>query len=683
MRARPLLMAATVAAAMAISAAGAAFIPRTAVDGAAIDAAAALRTFLSPAPERRSAAALILLDEKSLASERLAGTPRALMAPVWAETAELALASGARSIGYDFVFAFDAADLKIGGETPLARYDDDFLRLLRKEGRAGRLVIGRSAALPARPRFALMAGPKGQGNVEIEADPDGVVRRIRDAFRTSDGGLSPTLLGSLTGRAEGEEVSIIPPAPLDALPAIGLSDLLDCRDAGGAGLEDFFRGRVILVGGALPGEDRFRTADRFMGPASPPVGPCGAAAPVTRGQGGDIPGVYLHAAAADARISGWAPAPAPKALIGAVAAIAAALAALAGLFFAPGWAAGAAIAIALAGIAGSAAALEIGMQAPAARPGGSAALGFAFGWATRLLMLDRRTRALRASFSRYLAPALVDRIVAQDRPPDLAGETREVAIMFADLSGFTALTERARVAGEEKLLTATLNAYLAIITGEVERTGGYVDKFIGDAVMAIWGAPTERAAPGLDAVRAAASIRDAVAARAAEDRARGLPNFAVKVGVHCGPAIVGNVGTETRMNYTAIGDTVNIAARLEGLSAGFGSRIALGEPAARAAAAEFAMLEIASIRVKGKSEPVGVFAPFPRRAEAGFGPYAAALSLYRAGRFAEAEAAFRSVAAAGGPEAAIAEAMAGHAADAAVGPPPEPGWDGAVTMRTK
>ncbi|MFN3262337.1 MAG: adenylate/guanylate cyclase domain-containing protein [Pikeienuella sp.] len=670
----------------------AALAPPAALDGAAGDGAAALRALAAPGGFETPHVALVLLDETSVADPRLESTPRALMSPVWATLAETALASGAVSVGFDFIFAFDAAAFRIGEEAPLARHDDAFLQLLRREGRAGRLAIGRSAALAPARRFALMAGGASLAHVDIETEPDGVVRRVRTAFLTVEGGLAPTLSGALTGAAAAPQtLNIIPPAPLDSLPAARLADVLACAEepGGAAALSAFFGGRVVLVGGALPGEDRFRAPDRFfpVQEAAPEAegGPCALAPPPVRGPGGDLPGVFLHAAAADAVLSGWAPAPTAPAVDAALAALFAALAALAGLRLAPARAAAAAGGLAVLGFAGAAAALEAGVLAPAARPGLAALLGFGIGWAGRLLLLDRRARALRDSFSRYLAPSLVDRMLSQERLPALEGEPREVTVMFADLSGFTALSEKVNSGElEATVLTATVNAYLSIIAAEVERSGGYVDKFIGDAVMALWNAPVEAPDHARAAVRAAVAIRELVPAAGRRDRARNLPAFAVKIGVNAGPAIVGNVGTETRMNYTAIGDAVNLAARLEGLCSTFGTEIVLGPGVAAASAEDFDMLEIAPIRVKGRREPASVFTPLAKGSEpARIAAFAAALALWRTARFGEARAAWEALTEGAWPGAGAAAAMARFAREAEAGPPPPPDWDGAVTMTAK
>jgi adenylate cyclase len=121
--------------------------------------------------------------------------------------------------------------------------------------------------------------------------------------------------------------------------------------------------------------------------------------------------------------------------------------------------------------------------------------------------------------------------------------------MFADLSGFTKLSETT----DSQTLTDTINRYLSIIAKEVDESGGYVDKFIGDAVMAIWNAPAEREDHSLAAVEAALAIKRVVTEAAAKDRALGGVGFDIKIGINTGPATVGNVGSANRLSYSAIG----------------------------------------------------------------------------------------------------------------------------------
>lgn len=204
---------------------------------------------------------------------------------------------------------------------------------------------------------------------------------------------------------------------------------------------------------------------------------------------------------------------------------------------------------ALAAAAGSVAALEFGRVAPL-KP-------------SRVRELDEAARAFNRMiaglrwFETYVPRQLVRRLVARDEA--VVSEEKRVTVMFTDIAGFSTLSERMPPTEVAQLL----NAHFSILVGCVEAEGGTVDKYIGDSLMAFW---EEDGANTADrALRAAAAIRASVAAENARRRAAGAEAVAMRIGIHTGPAIVGNIGAEGRVNYTLIGDTVNVAARLEQL----------------------------------------------------------------------------------------------------------------------
>jgi len=290
---------------------------------------------------------------------------------------------------------------------------------------------------------------------------------------------------------------------------------------------------------------------------------------------------------------------------------------------------------------------------------------------------ERKKRRILNAFSHYLAPAVVDRLSESDAELKLGGELREITVMFADLSGFTALS--GRMPPEE--LTDLTNRYLSIIVEAVEETGGYVDKFIGDAVMAIWGAPVADRAHARHAAKAALKARRRIEAQHRRDEALQRAGFDAKIALSSGPAVVGNVGSEHRYNYTAIGETVNVCARIEGLSSDYNSPIIVSDDTVRQLGAGFLTHEIDLVRVKGKSDPIAIHAVLKRTIAANEGDrlsitlYADALARYRAGDFAAAAEIWARCVAAGGPAAAPARIMRARAEDF-VRRPPELPWDG-------
>ncbi len=231
---------------------------------------------------------------------------------------------------------------------------------------------------------------------------------------------------------------------------------------------------------------------------------------------------------------------------------------------------------------------------------------------SRIRELDDQSNAFNAMlgglrwFEVYVPKSLVRRLVRQEAEP--ASEERELTVMFTDIAGFTGVAEGVTA----DALAEFLNEHFALIAGAVEDSGGTLDKFIGDAVMAFWGAPEIQTDHAERACRAAADIAGRIAAENARRRAAGLAPVRIRIGLHSGPAVVGNIGAPGRMNYTIVGDTVNVAQRLEQLGKqvyGGAPETAVlisGDTAARLGSRD--RLEPAgSFEVSGRREPVEVF----------------------------------------------------------------------------
>ncbi|MBW4436696.1 MAG: response regulator [Pleurocapsa minor GSE-CHR-MK-17-07R] len=170
--------------------------------------------------------------------------------------------------------------------------------------------------------------------------------------------------------------------------------------------------------------------------------------------------------------------------------------------------------------------------------------------------------AIRETFERYVAPAVVEQLLRDPTQVKLGGTLQEITVLFLDLEGFTSLSERT----EPERLLAILNQYHTLAVNCVRENGGTVDKFLGDGLMALYNTPLTQPDHALRAVRTALQLQEAVN----QFHAQFLPDERMKLsaGIHTGPAVVGNVGAPDLMNYTAVGDTVNLAARLEEMSSG-------------------------------------------------------------------------------------------------------------------
>ncbi|MDP3174676.1 MAG: adenylate/guanylate cyclase domain-containing protein, partial [Phenylobacterium sp.] len=218
----------------------------------------------------------------------------------------------------------------------------------------------------------------------------------------------------------------------------------------------------------------------------------------------------------------------------------------------------------------------------------------------------QRARHIRQMFAQYVPPDVVGQLVAHPELMRLGGETRELTVMFTDLANFTGMSERL----DPQHTVAVLTEYFNTMTAIVHRHHGTVDKFIGDAVMAFWGAPLPVPDHAHHAVAAAIEMQAAMAALVTRLQAQGLPQIGMRIGIHSGPAVVGNIGSETRFSYTAIGDTVNLAARLEGANKAFGTGILLSASTAALLGEGAPLLRpLADVVVKGKTEAVRVYTP--------------------------------------------------------------------------
>ena len=224
--------------------------------------------------------------------------------------------------------------------------------------------------------------------------------------------------------------------------------------------------------------------------------------------------------------------------------------------------------------------------------------------AWRNLVVERKGRQLKKAFSNYVSPDLVKQI---EKHPDklvLGGEQRELSILFSDIRGFTSVSEGLSPPD----LVMLLNAYLSPMTRIVLEERGTLDKFIGDAVMAIFNAPLDLPQHALCACRTAVRMLEELERLNEDFTRRGMHPLAIGIGINTGPAVVGNMGADIRFDYTAIGDAVNLASRLEGLNKYYGSRILVSEETWRQIPSGiFVFREVDRVRVKGKQQPIVMY----------------------------------------------------------------------------
>ncbi|NKB55983.1 MAG: CHASE2 domain-containing protein [Alphaproteobacteria bacterium] len=644
------------------------------LDGLLFDGALGVRSRLIEEPAPAARVAVVAVDPASLASKELASLPRAFFGPVWGQLITDLTMAGATVVAFDFLLPYSANQFQRG-------YDRPFMAALFRNRQ--RVVLGRSSRTqPARNYIAALRNDPGAlGFTEVFAEPDEIHRKIPTSLSIDDKSSVATLLGASLSRAGVKsfpgDILLAPGAhPESLVPTYGIAAVLRCAKEDPGVLKAAFKDRIVFVGSTMPEEDRKIASSRFIAPqaARPnPKADCGLQKlRASVSDADDVPGVHLHAVAGEAVLSGRMTLPAAPHWTAAVSGMAALAGAAAGFLLAPLWAIAAVIVVGFGLWLGEIGLLSVGLWLPVGLGILSVAGAAVIAYLVRFVLEEGKRRRIQNAFGFYLAPSLVDRLVETAEDLHLGGEKRDVTIMFADLSGFTALSG---LVGPEELVART-NEYLTLIVDEVEATGGYVDKFIGDAVMAIWGAPVALEDNAGAAVEAAIRISERIAEKRDLATAAGEHGFAVKVGVNSGDAVVGNVGSEKRFNYTAVGEAVNIAARLEGLPSVYDCWIVLGESMADRVRGRYEMRELDMVAVKGKAEPLRIYEPLGGAEVALKQPYADALALYRAQNFDGAVAIWDGL------DDGPSKIMAERARIFQDSPPPRD-WDGVWVMTSK
>jgi adenylate cyclase len=223
---------------------------------------------------------------------------------------------------------------------------------------------------------------------------------------------------------------------------------------------------------------------------------------------------------------------------------------------------------------------------------------------------QRARREIQGAFSQYLAPAMVERLAANPELLNLGGEAKEMTILFSDIRGFTSISEAMK--DDPQGLTSLINAILTPLTDIILEHGGTIDKYMGDCVMAFWNAPLDEPDHALKAVQAGAALAAAMPAVNAAIRpmlGERLTDHqvAIGVGVNSGVCVVGNMGSDRRFDYSVLGDAVNVASRIEGLTKSYGVPILIGEATAALLNGQVKLREVDRVAVRGKAEELALF----------------------------------------------------------------------------
>lgn len=358
---------------------------------------------------------------------------------------------------------------------------------------------------------------------------------------------------------------------------------------------DFFKGQVVIVGRDVKASPDAESAQADL-----------FATPFLAGTGWLTPGAEVHANILETVFGNGAITRLPDGAVAVLLAFVAAASAVAMRRWRPLWSL--LIGVAIAGMLSLAvwgAFLKLSLWVPAGSSLAVIPLIYLSLGGYSYLMEQARRKEITRAFSLYVTPQVVNFMIAHPERINLGGERREITLMFTDLAGFTTFSE----ALSPERVTYLLNRHFTDMTDIILEHEGTVVQFIGDAIMAFWGAPLDDDDHAYHTVVTAIEMQKAMTVLRTDFAKDGLPPIRMRIGIHSGSAVVGNLGSAKRFGYTAVGDAVNLAARLEGINKLYGTDIMVSEDTAQRVEGRIALRLIDKVIVKGKSQAVDVFSP--------------------------------------------------------------------------
>lgn len=303
----------------------------------------------------------------------------------------------------------------------------------------------------------------------------------------------------------------------------------------------------------------------------------------------------------------------------------------------------------------------------------------------RYLTEEKQKLWIKNMFQGYMSKDLVDKIIANPELLQMGGDKKEITVFFSDIRGFSSFSEKL---GSPEKLIALINEYLGAMSDVILEHGGYISKYEGDAIMAFWGAPTEDPRHADSCIRCVWAMKQRLAALNADLAKRNMPDLFTRFGINTGLVTVGNVGSERKKSYTAMGDSVNLGSRLEGANKEYGTAIMVSEFTLARVGEKYPVRELDLLRVVGKEQPVRVYellglsdSDVPEMKRRCLEVYLRGLALYREKKWDEAIAVFKQALEID-PDDGPSKTYIERCEDFKVLPPPEP-WDGVFVMKTK
>lgn len=544
--------------------------------------------------------AIVGIDEAALAARP--DEPLVFWTPHLARAINVMREVGVAGIGVDLLLTVSPeawlANAKLTSAHEALSFDRPFRQALAEGGTVltafATSAGGDEVLLPNRDYWLALPGLVDDvALANLHYDDGGVVRRFQIASPRAEAprfGLGPLLAARFSGQPARADSTLVPIpfcGPPGTVPNVSIDKLLAPAAAQDPAVQAL-KGKLVMLAATY-----HAAQDVHPTPYAPRL----------------MHGAEVHAQIAEALLTGRRIASPPMWLLALMAAVFAALAA--GLLTTRQGAV-------RGGVATLLALLAVGAVSYAAwlfdvdLPIGGLQATLAGGWITGLLLglrgSERRRVELKKMFGRYVSDDVVEHLLRSGAALDLGGQEREVTVLFSDIRNFTTLSERLTA----PMVVEMLNEWFTRINGTILQNGGTIDKYIGDAVMAVFGAPVAHPDHALRAVRAA----DAIAQQAElmrewlADRHQNLdlPAFGVGVGMHSGNAVSGNIGSPQRMEFTTIGDTVNAASRIEGLTKAMGATVVISRAVVDAAGPGLLLGPSRFEQVKGRAEPLEVMA---------------------------------------------------------------------------